>query len=257
MCYILLAINQRKEYPFILAANRDEFYQRASSQLAFWEDKPHIAGGRDLEQGGTWMGVTKTGHFAAITNYREAATSRASLRSRGLLITDYLDSNININSFSDKLQAQADTYSGYNLIYGNLPNQLYYFSNRNNRKPQPLAAGIYALSNHLLDTPWPKVKSGKQNFEKIIKNPKSKLNPLLFQLLSDQTTADSDQLPNTGIDGKFEKLLSSIFIKSDHYGTRCSSILTVDQFGQISFTELTHNRIDKGANNPITLQFDL
>ena len=257
MCYILLAINQSKEYPFILAANRDEFYQRASSQLAFWQDQPHIAGGRDLEQSGTWMAVAKSGRFAAITNYREATTSKQPLRSRGLLITDFLNADFDTAKFSQMLIDKVDAYSGYNLIYGNLPDQLFYFSNRSGHNPVPLADGVFALSNHLLDTPWPKVILGKKAFEEIVKDQTAHIEPALFQLLADQTTANPTALPQTGIDSKFEKLLSSIFIESGHYGTRCSSVLTVNQFSQLNFTELTHNKSTELAVNPANVNFSL
>ena len=257
MCYILLAISQSKKYPFILAANRDEFYQRASSQLAFWQDKPHVAGGRDLEQSGTWMAVTKSGRFAAITNFREAATSKQPLRSRGLLINDFLDTDIQIEQFSATLVNSQDSYSGYNLIYGNLPGDLFYYSNRRDQSPVPLPDGMYALSNHLLDTPWPKVVLGKQAFESIVGNHTGMIEPALLQLLGDQTTASSDDLPKTGIDSKFEKLLSSIYIESENYGTRCSSVITVNQLGQLSFTELTHDKNTEITVNPVILSFGL
>ena len=257
MCYILLAVNQSKQYPFILAANRDEFYQRNSTQLAYWADMPEIAGGRDLEQGGTWMAVNKSGRFAAITNFREAGNSSHSVRSRGLLITDFLSTDTGIEEFSKNLLDRTDTYSGYNLIYGILPDQLYYFSNRNNQAAIPLAQGVHSLSNHLLDTPWPKVLHGKQAFKQIIKNQANSMLPSLFQLLGDRTTATADELPDTGVDMNFEKLLSSIYIEGEDYGTRCSSIITVDQYQQLTFTELTHNNDADLVNNPVTVSLRL
>ena len=258
MCYILLAINQSKNYPFILAANRDEFYQRESAQLAFWHDKPFIAGGRDLEQAGTWMAVTTTGRFAAVTNYREVADKPESARSRGLLITDFLESCSDIADFSAELTRHAQCYSGYNLIYGQLPDRLFYFSNRSAGKPVTLSPGIYALSNHLLDTPWPKVKLGKRAFKDIIiKNANGNINSKLFSLLADQTQAPAGELPNTGVDNSLETLLSSIYIESDHYGTRCSSVITVDASCCLNFTELTHTPPADLPVNPTALRFNL
>lgn len=257
MCYILLAVSQSKEYPFILAANRDEFYQRQTLPLCFWEDKPEIAGGRDLEQGGTWMAVTKTGRFAAVTNYREAGGSANAARSRGLLITDFLESETDAAEFSDELTRRANEYSGYNLIYGHLPEQLHYYSNRNKQPPVPLAQGIYALSNHLLDTPWPKVVHGKQAFEQIIHSQAEDLSPALFELLADRTRAGDHELPDTGVDLQFERLLSSIYIQGAHYGTRCSSLITVDRNHYLEFSELTHVRDDKPATNPARISFDI
>ena len=238
-------------------SNRDEFYQRDSSQLAYWTDKPEIAGGRDLEQGGTWMAVTKAGRFAAITNFREVINHRDSVRSRGLLITDFLNTNIEPAEFSRNLIDQADAYSGYNLLYGTLPDQLHYYSNRSNQPPVQLKQGIYSLSNHLLDTPWPKVLLGKQTFEQVINNEAKSMLPSLFQLLGDRTTAKEDELPDTGVDLHFEKLLSSIYIEGEQYGTRCSSVITVDQFRQLRFTELTHDNNAVLADNPVTISFRL
>lgn len=257
MCYILLSINHSTEYPFILAANRDEFYRRKSLQLSYWDQKPHIAGGRDLEQGGTWMAVTTAGKFAAITNFREAASKRVPLRSRGLLINDFIDTEIGIGEYSKYLASHANSYSGYNLIYGYLPDRLAYYSNRINQRPLFLSSGIYSLSNHLLDTPWPKVVRGKQEFEKIITYRLDNLHPPLFNLLADKQTASDKALPDTGVDREFERLLSSIFIEGKDYGTRCSSVITVSQNDRLEFAELTHNGETDFAENPVKISFNL
>ena len=257
MCYILLAINQSKKYPFILAANRDEYYQRQTLPLGMWADNPDMAGGCDLEQGGTWMAATKTGRFAAVTNFREVGIPVSAARSRGLLITDFLNSDLDSQVFSERLIRQADDYSGYNLIYGHLPDRLHYYSNRSNQPPVLLRSGIYSLSNHLLDTPWPKVVLGKQAFENIIKGPSSALLPALFQLLADRTRADDHELPDTGVDRQFERLLSSIFIEGEQYGTRSSSVITVDRRHQVNFSELTHRSEADSENNPVTLDFTI
>ena len=255
MCYILLAVDQSEEYPFILAANRDEFYQRESARLQLWPDKPDIAGGRDLEQGGTWMAAARSGRFAAITNYREAGIAVNAARSRGLLITDFLESQCDCADFSDELARRAGDYSGYNLIYGELPERLFYFSNRSDQPPLPLAPGIHSLSNHLLNTPWPKVVRGKLAFEQIIRERTDSMVPALFRLLADRTTAGDHELPDTGVGRQFERLLSSIFIEGEQYGTRCSSVITVDRHHQLNFSELTHRGDAGPVDNPVTLGF--
>ena len=255
MCFLLLALNQTGQYPFILAANRDEFYQRKTAQLHFWNDKPHILGGRDMEQGGTWMAVTQTGRFAAITNYREVKSDFIAPRSRGLLVTDYLDSTQTDEEFITRLQDTTDQYAGYNLIFGQLPTDLYYFSNRQNGGAINLSNDNFALSNHLLDTPWPKVTKGKESFKQIIRE--SEIEQPLFELLKDESKASQDELPDTGIDKNFEHLLSSIYIQSANYGSRCSSVIKVDQAGLLNFSELTYDSDLTLDKNPISFSLQL
>ena len=255
MCFLLLALNQTDQYPFVLAANRDEFYQRKTAQLHFWNDKPHILGGRDMEQSGTWMAVTQTGRFAAITNYREVKSGFVAPRSRGLLVTDYLDSTQTDEEFITRLQGTNDQYAGYNLIFGQLPCDLYYFSNRQNNSAVKLIDNTFALSNHLLDTPWPKVTKGKESFEQIIREPD--IEQPLFELLKDESKAPQNELPDTGIDKNFEHLLSSIYIESANYGSRCSSVIKVDQSGLLSFCELTYNSDQTLKENPISFSLQL
>ena len=257
MCYLLLAINQSSQFPFILAANRDEYYLRKSAQLHFWQDKPHIAGGRDLEQGGTWMAVNRSGKFAAITNYRENKNKVDAYRSRGLLITDYLEGDISDEAFSIHLTQQKHQYDGFNLIYGQLPDKLFYFSNRSADGPTRLASGYYALSNHLLDTPWPKIVHGKQTFEKIIHQDDLTIKSALFELLGNEDKADIADLPATGVREDFEHLLSSIYIESKNYGTRCSSVLMADKFNTLNLTELTHHSEVALKENPIQLSLQM
>ena len=257
MCFLLLAINKSSNYPIILAANRDEYYQRNTSTLKFWDDKPHILGGRDLEQGGTWMAVSKSGKFAAITNFREAKCTQIPQRSRGLLITDYLGTDITTKQFTKQLEKQADQYDGFNLIFGEMTNTLFYYSNRNDQRSQPLESGIYALSNHLLNTPWPKAIQGKSNFENIISFSSESMQTSLFQLLNNSQKAKQDQIPDTGIDKNFEHLLSSIYIESETYGTRCSSVLMLDVKNNLSFTELTHKANPEPKENPIKYSLQL
>ncbi len=252
MCFLLLAVNQSEQYPFILAANRDEFYQRPTASMSFWKDQPHILGGRDLEQGGTWMAVTNAGKFAAITNYREVNTGFVAERSRGLLVTDYLNFDGTNEEFITQLQHSTNLYAGYNLIFGQPPANLYYFSNRQNADAIKLAHGYFALSNHLLDTPWPKVSKGKQAFQRIIHQ--ADMESALLQLLKDKTKAPDHELPDTGIEKEFEQLLSSIYIESENYGTRCSSVLSLNNKNELRFVEISHRGLNSDKK-VINLEF--
>ncbi len=228
MCVIYLAYDRHPNYPLILAANRDEFYNRPTRAAHFWEDFPQIFAGRDLVASGTWLGVTKAGRFSAVTNYRDAE-ARAGELSRGDLVADFLKTDARVQVYLDSIRSQADRYSGFNLLVGEVNserNELFYFSNRSGEL-RKLEKGIYALSNHLLDTPWPKVRSGRERFGQLISgNAISK--PKLFELLTDESLAEDDELPDTGVGYEREKILSAIFIKTPIYGTRSSTVLTID-----------------------------
>ena len=159
MCLIVFAYNVHPSYRLILAANRDEFYERPSAPADFWEDQPHVLAGRDLKEGGTWLGVTKKGKFAAITNYRDPASWKNNAPSRGGLVSSYLCGNQSTGEYLDKISRQAQLYNGYNLIVGDR-HEIFAYSNRGEK--QKLETGIYGLSNHLLNSSWPKVFRGKK-----------------------------------------------------------------------------------------------
>lgn len=228
MCIIYFAYDHHPKYPLILLANRDEFYDRPTQAAQSWEDHPFIFAGRDLVAGGTWLGVTKNGRFSAVTNYRDPH-SPAGVLSRGNLVADFLKTDPPAESYLDSVRSQADRYSGFNLLVGEIDagrNELFYFSNRSD-DIRKLETGIYALSNHLLDTPWPKVRSGRERFGKLISADEIS-KPELFELLTDESLAEDDELPDTGVGYEREKLLSAIFIKTPIYGTRSSTVLTID-----------------------------
>lgn len=252
-----MAFGHSGDLPFVLAANRDEFYARETAPAGFWRDQPHVLGGRDLEQGGTWLAVGAGGKFAALTNFRQGGENDPSARSRGLLIPDFLKPGRETVAFTRQLEQDAQLYNGFNLIYGELPDRLYYFSNRSGQPPRLLEPGVYALSNHLLDTDWPKVVRGKQEFERIISSPNSELESRLFELLADTRKAREDELPDTGIDKHLEHLLSSIFIQSERYGTRCSTVLTVNARRQLGFSELTYDPGHHAKPPPVRFTCDL
>jgi uncharacterized protein with NRDE domain len=161
MCLILFSFKHHPRYPLVIAANRDEFYNRASSPAAFWDDEPGMLAGKDLVAGGTWFGVTRSGRIAAITNYREPGFHRMDAPSRGALVTGYLRGAEAPEEYLKKLEKEAGRYNGFSLIWGGV-RRLYYFSNRSGGF-QEMTPGLYGLSNHLLNTAWPKVERGKHS----------------------------------------------------------------------------------------------
>lgn len=239
MCVIFMAYQQRADYPLILLANRDEFYDRPTSAAARWSDFPHITAGRDLIAGGTWLGVTDAGRLAAVTNYRDPGAPEGIL-SRGALVADFLKSNGSSEEYLNRVRENAEAYSGFNLITGEIGakrNELFYYSNRGDGA-RKLGPGVYGLSNHLLNTAWPKVASGSARFSQLIEQPK--ISPAeCFQILSDENLAADADLPDTGIGIDRERLLSPIFIRTPTYGTRCSTVLTFDKDLKWDFEERT------------------
>jgi uncharacterized protein with NRDE domain len=203
---------------------------------AFWDDEPEIYAGRDLVGGGTWLGVTRGGRFAAVTNYRDPAAPTGT-RSRGSLVADFLKGSDVPEQYLSEVVAVAHEYSGFNLLVGEIgrKSSLHYFSNRGG-EPRELTPGIYGLSNHLLDTPWPKVVNGKAAFTAAIESD-SFASDDLFSVLADETLAPDDRLPSTGVPFEAEKAISAIFIKTPGYGTRCSTILTFDRHLNWEFDE--------------------
>lgn len=229
MCLILAAYQSHPRYPLIIAANRDEFYLRPTKQAHFWEDKPNILAGRDLEKGGTWMGVTRKGYFAALTNYRDPTQSMQGKRSRGEIVTSALESEEGVKHYLTTLSSQDSQFPGFNLITGNL-DELYYYSNIGKRI-EMLTPGFYGLSNHLLNTEWPKVEKGKEELRDILKHEYSdeKLIASLFTLLQTSEPYPDKMLPQTGVPLEMERMLSPLFIQSPEYGTRSSTVLLMSK----------------------------
>lgn len=236
MCVIYLALDEHPEYPLILIANRDEFYARPTAAANYWEDFPSVFGGRDLQAGGTWLGVTRGGRFSAVTNYRDPSAP-AGKRSRGDLVANFLKSGQPAREYLAEVGARGDEYSGFNLLVGEIGarRELFYYSNRG-EGIRELSAGICGLSNHLLDTPWPKVAKGKSRFAALLRSGETSNNSF-FDLLSDESLADDEDLPSTGIPYEAEKAVSAIFIKTPDYGTRCSAVLRFDKNLEWSFAE--------------------
>lgn len=238
MCLIFLATNQHPTYKLIIAANRDEFYGRKTACADFWKDQPEIIGGRDLEANGTWMAMNKNGRISLVTNYRDPANINPDAPSRGQLVSNYLINNVTPSAYLKSLEPVAKEYNGFNLLVGS-PDELWYLSNYK-EGIQKLDKGIYGLSNHLLDTPWPKVERGKSKFREVISTEEIKATSL-FDFLYDEQKAPDNQLPETGVGIERERALSSMFIKMKGYGTRCSTIVLVDKKNCVSYSERIYN----------------
>jgi uncharacterized protein with NRDE domain len=244
MCLILFAWRVHAQYRLVLAANRDEFHDRASETAGFWEDRPDLLGGRDLESMGTWLGVSRAGRIAAVTNVRDGPVAAApNAPSRGELTRDFLCGALPPAQFATQLAARGQTYRGFNLLIAD-HDELWWTSNRGNG-PRRLEPGLYGVANDLLDTPWPKVVSGKQALARVLRVGPS-LGALLA-LLDDTGRPTDDALPDTGVGIERERMLAPIRIVSPQYGTRCSSAALVDNAGETQFAERSYDR--RGAEH--------
>jgi len=235
MCLVVLALHAHPRYNLIVAANRDEFYDRRTATAEFWSDAPSVLAGRDLQAGGTWLGISRAGRFAAVTNYRQGQREPAASRSRGLLVSDFLSGDGGGKEYMNQVDREGSLYNGFNLIAGDSAG-LFYYSNREDRV-RGLAPGVYGLSNHLLDTPWPKVSTSKTAFGAVLNGDGTSLTEDLFALLANPEPASDEQLPFTGISPEWERLLSSAFITSADYGTRSSTVVLIGRDGRIDFAE--------------------
>lgn len=237
MCVILLAYRAHTEYPLVLAANRDEFYERPTARAAFWSDEEDTLAGRDLERGGTWLGVTRKGRMAAITNYREPGVKIDNAPSRGLLVSRFLAGDEDASEYLSKLSGRASLYNGFNLIVG-AGGKLHYFSNRGG-PPQEIEPGVHGLSNHLLNTPWPKVERGRRALASLVETGDHLSVEEIFRILADDARAQDEALPETGVGLELERMLSPLFIESQVYGTRSSTVVLFNHLGEVVFIERT------------------
>lgn len=256
MCLILFAYRAHPRYRLIIAANRDEWFRRPAAAAQFWADLPHVFAGRDLEQGGTWMGLSRTGRFAALTNYREPSSRNPSAPTRGKLVSEYLAIGSDPIRYLESLQADADRYNGFSLLLGDVADghgTLGYFSNREGNVTA-LSPGIYGLSNHLLETPWPKVVEGKRRLGKLVESEVHA--EALLALLDDTTLAAEAHLPDTGISLEWEHRLSAMRIITDGYGTRCSTAIIVGEDGTVEYAERTFD-VEGRATGTVFERFPL
>jgi len=235
MCLILFAHQTHPLFKLILAANRDEYYSRPSVPPAFWEEAPSLLAGRDMIAGGTWLGITRNGRLGAITNYRDPSSFKKNAPSRGMLVSRFLLGHKSPLEYLEKVRLRAHEYNGFNLILGE-KHTFYWYSNRSGTILN-LSPGLYALSNHLLDTPWPKVTRGKEIMAQLLAKPESPSPEALFRLLGDRTVPADEMLPATGVGIEWERVLSSLFISSPTYGTRSSTLLFIDRNDRVTFMD--------------------
>lgn len=242
MCLIVFSYRTHPKYKLIVAANRDEFYGRPTREVQFWENYPHLLAGQDIQAGGTWMGVSKNGRFGALTNYRDLSNLKENPPSRGELVTNYLAKQADLEDYLEGIQQKSPEYNGFNLLLSD-KESMYHFSNET-MEYSLIEPGIHGVSNALLNTPWTKLERAKNE----LKDATSSTDvdkEALFALLTDGRPAPDNELPETGLDYKREKMVSSIFIKSENYGTKCSTLLLIDYDGNLEYTE---RRFDKDQN---------
>ena len=252
MCLILFAWRARPEHALVVAANRDEFFERPARRAAFWDDQPSVLGGRDLLAGGTWLGVSRSGRFASITNYRNPAERRPSAPSRGALVTDFLAATESPAAFFGGTAARAGEYDGFSMVACD-GRSLCFFSNREGvvRDVEP---GVHGLSNNLLDTPWPKLEKGKKKLGALLDRPFDA--EACLDLLADHEPAADLHLPDTGVGVEWERKLSSIRIVGGRYGTRCSTVVRIGYDGKVEFRERSYDQ-DGSVTGDVSFEFTL
>jgi uncharacterized protein with NRDE domain len=233
MCLILISHRMHPSFPLVVGANRDEFYGRPTAPADFWNDAPDVLAGRDLQASGTWLGITRGLRFAAVTNFRDMRSVEARRRSRGELTSEFLRGDAPAEQYLEGVRRRANEYNGFNLFVADATG-LFYFSNRDG-EVRRLSPGTYGLSNHLLDTPWPKVTELKPRFNATIQRP---LDPdAIRSILADRGVAPDANLPDTGVGLERERMLSAAFVVSDTYGTRSTTALWVGDDRAVRFNE--------------------
>lgn len=247
MCIAYLALGVDPDWPLFVAANRDERHARPTRAAAPWQAHPTIIGGQDLEAGGTWFAVQRHGRFALLTNYRDTQAATGKERSRGELCSRFLmDLAISPAAYMEQVHRDADHYQGFNLIVGQWQADTaqftcYYYSNKSGAAPQALTPGHYVLSNHLLNTPWPKSQRLLKHLQEHVEQQRYHDVDAVYTILRDEQKAPIDQLPETGLDTHIELLLSSPFIISENYGTRSSNVWAVNKSGHSVFNECSYD----------------
>jgi uncharacterized protein with NRDE domain len=236
MCLLVLAWKSHPRYRLVVAANRDEFHERPAAPLAWWQDDERILAGRDLRGGGTWMGVSRAGRVAVVTNFRELERpAPADAPSRGQLVAGFLATDDPPGDHVRHLQARSAAYAGFNLLAGD-GQTLHYTTNRAGGISRELAPGLHGLSNHVLDSPWPKLLRTRARLAEALEHEALTPEPL-FDMLADRAPADEDEIPDTGLPPDWERALSAPFVVHPRYGTRCSTLLLVSHDGHTTVWE--------------------
>lgn len=255
MCLIVFSYKHYDDYPFVLAANRDEFYMRPTETAHVWKTSPKILAGKDLKEGGTWLGISENGRFAALTNHRQMNDIKEDTISRGIIVKDFLLSEGNPREYLAELQRNGHKFNGFNLIAGTFEN-LFYMSNKKEGifKVQP---GNHALSNAFLNTPWPKTEQSLETLKTILDTNGDPGEDELFSMLLNDQRYPIEMLPDTGLPHEIEKAVSSVFIETDDYGTRSSTLVTVDKNMKVHFAERTYAAGSKKTEQTVRKTFKL
>jgi uncharacterized protein with NRDE domain len=235
MCLAAFAWMPHPRYRLVVAANRDEFHDRPTASLAWWQDDPRILAGRDGKASGTWMGVDASGRFGLLTNFRDFEAPAPDAPSRGGLVADYLRGHESPRDFLKTLGASSSRYAGFNLLIGG-DDSLYYYSNRVDGGARELSPGVYGLSNHRLDSPWPKLTRTRRRLWELLAGPDVAAADLV-DMLADRTRAEATSMPETGLPAEWESVLSAPFVQHERYGTRCSTLLLLATDGHAVMME--------------------
>lgn len=242
MCIAYLSLGANPHWPIFIAANRDEFHDRPALAARPWPEAPQMIAGRDLSAGGTWLGFSQDERWALLTNFRDPDSHRKGVESRGRLVCDFLQGTVSAEEYTASIHSKTGQYNGFNLIVGQGVTAWYVGNHAASGGPVRLKPGHYALSNHALDTPWPKVERLRYRLEALMPQAGPLSLEPIYETLRDGVRADDEALPRTGIPLETERLLSSIFIVSPNYGTRCSTIIALDERGKGIFSETTYDR---------------
>jgi len=242
MCILFIALNQHPEYPLIVCANRDELHHRPTEPAHFWQPDKELLAGKDLEAGGSWLGINKQGDFSALTNLRDPMKQKSNMRSRGELIVKALKRHEPLTV--SWLREHSENYNPFNLVFGHAK-ELYCF-NSAEKELTLLTSGFHSISNGALDDIWPKMARGTQALERLISESAQPDIEALVNIMKDETRASDIDLPQTGIGVEWERLLSAIFIRHEEYGTRSTSIILQDHQGKTRFIEVRYD--GKGRN---------
>jgi uncharacterized protein with NRDE domain len=255
MCLILIANDAHPRYRLVIAANRDEFYERPTARADWWNDAPGVLAGRDLQSGGTWMGVARSGRFAAVTNFRDPGAMRDDAPSRGGIVLGALTTSSSLDDYLTQVEADGEIYNGFNLLAGD-GGGLRVYSNRHEAPARPIGEGVFGISNHLFDTPWPKVVGGREALTGALDFEGDALVNALLSLLDDREIPPDEELPDTGVGIEYERVLGSRFITSEVYGTRASYVVLFDRDGEVTFVEQTFDH-GEPVGDPLRFAFQV